>query len=201
MKCKVCGSDVKDGSKFCENCGAKIEEEIVNVAPASSETINTEENVPEDVVSSEKLERVDGEIVNDNNTTQNDYSQSSTTQDTSSYASGTQERSYSNPQPAQNESKGFAIASLVCGIVALVCCCCTPISVICGGVAVGLGIYVVTQNLPGKEMAIAGIACGGLGLASFVFNLIANLIGFSSGIGNSLKNTLDFEDILDSLDI
>lgn len=216
MKCKICGSELKDGAKFCENCGAKaeIEETVENTASVE----NTEGKI--------HLERVEGQIVseppkmenpayesaNDTNTAQSQnnggYAErvsGETFSAGSQGAGGAASHSYSenvsgsvNYSNKAPESKGFAIASLVCGILSLVCCCCTPLSVILGGVGVGLGIYVLYSNLPGREMAIAGIACGGVGLVIFLFSLIISATGAFHNITDSL-DMLDLDDIMENL--
>ena len=40
MKCKVCGNDVPNGAKFCENCGSKMPE----VAPQEQEVVTNNSN-------------------------------------------------------------------------------------------------------------------------------------------------------------
>lgn len=201
MKCNICGSEVKDGSKFCENCGAKLEienkpEEAVNAtAPA------TEENKPEERV---YPERVEGQIVSEPPKMESAYAESTSS---TSQSAGTEKATYTESASASQNvqgtvtpapSKGYAIASLVCGILSLVCCCCSPLAVVLGGVAVGLGIYVVNAGLPGKEMAIAGIVCGGIGLAIFLFSMIGSATGAFSGIKNSM-DLFDLDEIIESL--
>ncbi|MCR5301424.1 MAG: DUF4190 domain-containing protein [Lachnospiraceae bacterium] len=63
----------------------------------------------------------------------------------------------------EQESKVFAIISLVCGIVSLVCSCCGWLSIILGVAGVVLGIVSINKQENARGMAIAGIICGGLG--------------------------------------
>ena len=208
MKCRICGQDLKDNAKFCENCGAKVEIE----------------STP-----NETFERVDGEVVSEhhfrqNNEGQNEYttetgssnssysgasnqsySGSYQSQNTGSYSSSETQsttRSYANTssKPANDKDKYFAIGSLVCGILSIICCCCCIpfVNFIFGGAAVGLGIYVLTQNLPGKEMAIAGIVCGGVGLFIFLAGIIANVSGFASDLTNGFDIN-DIEEFIEDL--
>lgn len=211
MNCKICGNEVKPGSKFCENCGAKIEEET----PVTVET--QEESKVEEPVEKINVERVDAQIVSEPpkmESTENSTSYStgySQTTDNATYSQNTSQTTSNNssadraygtvnpgPAPQSTQSNGFAIASLVCGILSLVCCCCTPLSVVLGGVGVGLGIYVVYSKLPGKEMAIAGIACGGVGLFFFLISMLVSASGAFKNITDSL-DLLDLEDIIESL--
>ena len=62
---------------------------------------------------------------------------------------------------------GFGIASMVCGILALITCCiwctCIPLAV----VSIVLGILQI-QKGTAKGMAIAGIVCSSIGLILFI---------------------------------
>lgn len=210
MKCRICGAELKDNSKFCENCGAKVETE--NTGSSSQES----------------FERVDGEVVSEHHFKQNDEGQSEYTTETNtdnrdySYSGSTGQSSYSSAGQSQStgsysnagsqgtagsfsqstnsaasNNKNFAIASLACGIVSIICCCCcAPLNFILGGAAVGLGIYVLKQELPGKEMAIAGIVCGGVGLLMFLTGVIVNV----SGLTSSLTDGIDLDDITEFIE-
>ena len=70
------------------------------------------------------------------------------------------------------------------------------VAYVVGGAGLGLGIYVLKKELPGREMAIAGIVCGGIALAYTVFSIILGLIGVATP-----ASKFDFEDIIDSLDL
>ncbi|MDO4965220.1 MAG: zinc-ribbon domain-containing protein [Lachnospiraceae bacterium] len=188
MTCKVCGKELADGIKFCDNCGAKVEIENVE----TSETAETVETVE-----AAEPERVDAQIVSEGKKIENTYTESTYSQNASSDSNATYNSTATASNSNSTESKGFAIASLVCGIVSLLCCCCcAPIGFIVGGAGLGLGIYVLKKELPGKEMAIAGIVCGGIALAYTVFSIILGLIGVATP-----ASKFDFEDIIDSLDL
>lgn len=84
------------------------------------------------------------------------------------------------------EKKGFAIASLVLGIVSLVLGCCayglTTISSIVGLV---LGIIFLKKNqhlgkYDGKGMAIAGIICSAIGLLFGIGMIVYLVVMFSN---------------------
>ena len=81
-------------------------------------------------------------------------------------------------QPVQLKkapANGLAIGSLVCGIVSLVCCCCSGwFSLILGGVAILLAILSKKgQKMSG--MALGGLICGIIGAAFGVIAVIASL--------------------------
>lgn len=68
---------------------------------------------------------------------------------------------------------GIAIASLVCGILSILCCCLTCFSVVLSIAAIVLGIITLVNKYDGKGMAIAGIATGGVGILLVAIFLIA----------------------------
>ena len=77
-----------------------------------------------------------------------------------------------NPQP-QKPNNAFGIASLVCGILSLLCCCCSEY--------VGIGLGVVAIVLFGLErkltatktgLATAGLICGIIAVVISVLGLI-----------------------------
>lgn len=78
---------------------------------------------------------------------------------------------------ASQDKKGFAIASMVCGIVSIVTCCCEYIAIPLSIVAIVLGIISIKKQESGKGMAIAGIACGGAALAFIIVCLILYATG------------------------
>ena len=83
-----------------------------------------------------------------------------------------------NNTPVEEGSKGLSIAALVCGIVSITLgCCCTFVglptsiaAIICGGMA-------MSQNKPGRGMAIAGLVMGVIGIVLLVVSFILNLTG------------------------
>ena len=64
---------------------------------------------------------------------------------------------------------GFSIASLICGIISMLCCICSCANLPLCIAAIVLGIITLTKHYDGKGMAIAGIITGGLGL---IFGLV-----------------------------
>ena len=98
---------------------------------------------------------------------------------------------------AQDESKVFAIISLVCGIISLICSCCGWLSIIAAVAAGVLGFISISRHEDGKGMAIAGIICGGIGLVTAVSILIFSAI--TGGIINAADPDA-LENIIDSIE-
>lgn len=94
-----------------------------------------------------------------------------------------------NQQP--QGGKGMAIASMVLGIVAIVgACCCTFVGIICGAIAVILGIISRKQQREGDQMALAGIICGAIGAAIGIITTIINIVNMANG-NSPLQDILD----------
>ena len=88
-------------------------------------------------------------------------------------------------------SKGMSVAAMVLGIVAIVgACCCTYVGIICGIIAVVLGIISKKQHREGEQMALAGIICGAVGFVIGLVTVIINLVNIANG-NNPLQNILD----------
>ena len=76
-----------------------------------------------------------------------------------------------NVSAPEKSSKVFAIISLVCGILGLLCSCCGWIGILVAVAGVVLGIISLNKE-DARGMAIAGIVCGGIGLLIAVIVLI-----------------------------
>lgn len=114
----------------------------------------------------------------------NDGPQYTQAPETSSYG-GT-----NNYAPMKGQSNGFGIASMVCGILALITCCmwCTVIPL--GVVSIVLGILQIVKN-ESKGMAIAGIVCASVGLILFISLTIYGNYLQSTGAYNELYRMLE----------
>lgn len=83
-------------------------------------------------------------------------------------------------QPNQNGSgSGFAIASMVLGILSLVGACCYGLGVILAIIGLILGIISLKQQRPGKGMAIAGVITSGLGILCGIFWILV-IVGIAT---------------------
>lgn len=82
------------------------------------------------------------------------------------------------PGYVQNQQNGFAISSLVCGVLSLVCC-----SIFTGIPAIILGIIAINkekndpQHYGGKGLAIGGIVLGSFSILILGLYLLAVLAG------------------------
>ncbi len=87
----------------------------------------------------------------------------------------------------KKEKKGFCIASLVLGIVALIFFCLWYISIPCGILAIIFGILGIKSM--NKGMAIAGLITGSIGLVISTLIIIALfMFGFAVGISDVLDD-------------
>lgn len=176
MVCKHCGEVLADGAKFCENCGNKVEEVVEEVV---REVETVEETVNEDVFeeSYKEPERVDAEVVSD------DF---------------TAETPEAPVDDSEKGPQGYSIASLVCGILGLLCCCCGWFGLIVSIAGIVLGVISLNKNCEGRGMAIAGIVCGGIGaLVAVIAVIIAAATG---GVADALNNIGDMDQISDFID-
>lgn len=92
-------------------------------------------------------------------------------------------------QPQQPEAKdpghGFAIASLVCGIVGLVmACCCTFLGIILGVVGIVLAIVSKQKSYTNtfEKLAMAGLILSGVAVGFGIINaILGGVLGASLG--------------------
>ena len=86
------------------------------------------------------------------------------------------------------EGKGFAITSLVLGIVSLVLFCIPYLAILCAIAAIVFGV--IGLKKAGKGMAIAGLILGIVALILYVFVILGSiaLVGMSASVlEDSLK--------------
>ena len=76
---------------------------------------------------------------------------------------------------AKKPSKGYAIASLVLGIVSLVCCCSTAVSLVCSILAIIFAVLFRRDNGSFGGMATAGLVCGVVSLALGAFSFAVTI--------------------------
>ncbi len=183
MNCKKCGAIIRENSKFCENCGAPVE-----LAGPVYEEYNQAE--PETIPEPETV-------------TEEQYESASQAEPQFEGASQSAPRyEYVEPETAKTGgNQGFAIASLVCGILSLVCCCCCNLlSIVLSLVAIGLGIVTIVKGYDGKGMAIAGIACGGVGIVGKIVFLIIGASASTILDMNDFMGIDGFDDLMDIID-
>lgn len=99
----------------------------------------------------------------------------------------------------QKDKKGFSIAALVLGIVAIVLCCVWYISIPCGILAIVFGTIGLRSSKRG--MSISGIVTGIIGMIISIFIILMLVIfGFALGMTESIKDIIDDNDYSDSYD-
>ena len=103
--------------------------------------------------------------------------------DAGGYTAPNYDSTYAEPK---NDSKVFAIISLVCGILSLLCSCCGWLGILIAVAGVVLGIISIKKEEDAKGMAIAGIICGGIGLLIAII-VIVSLGALSSADPESIK--------------
>ncbi len=191
MICSSCGHEIMDGSKFCINCGAKLEEAVnvpegfveevaEEVTEASAEAADTSASVDETLnTAQEAYEQAASDL---SDTADQAANESLGKEDSSSsfYESNETYTEYSEEEEGGGNI-GFAIASLVCGCLSILCCVGGCVSWIFSIVAIVMGAITIAKKYDGRGFAIAGIATGGVGI---VISIIMVVVMFSEGLLN-----------------
>lgn len=110
--------------------------------------------------------------------------------------SGTVESTPGYEAPSNEGSKVFAIISLVCGILSVICCCTGWVGIVLSVAAIVLGILSFNKQEDARGMAIAGIVCGAVGV---VLALVIVIMGaaFSAADASDIEQYV--EQFTDSL--
>ena len=188
--CTECGTENSGNSKFCSNCGNKLEV----AAPVAPETDAIAVETPvmdalaaeakaEEPVFTEEATPYSAEVPFEQPAPAAEEIQINYSQDDGAFSSNAYEAQpqYYTAEPVVTEkkgNKGFAIASLICGIISVICCCLGCFSLVLAIAAVALGIVTLACKYDGKGMAIAGIVLGGVGVVMFIITIF---IGSSDG--------------------
>ena len=161
MICKLCGTDNKDGSKFCKNCGQQLEAE-----PAASQTYDSQPEQSSTYQSEQSTSSGDspqmGQEQDAAGKSQSEPLQYGPVQ----YNSEEHSASYKN-----GKDSGDSVACLICGILSIVLSC-------CGIVGLGLGvmsiIFFVQEKKKGgvSAMTTVGLVCGIIGLVIGVLRFV-----------------------------
>lgn len=93
-----------------------------------------------------------------------------------------------NNNPVKDK-KGFSIAALLLGIMAILLSCLCFISVPCGIVAIILGVLGIKSSKRG--MSIAGITTGGIGIVISIILLIVFIFGFFGFVKDIIRYGID----------
>ncbi len=179
--CTKCGNANDAAAKFCSSCGAKLEQPAQQqgsnlkaggifsgegAAPSYERITDAEEEKP----SSPYQEEIQIDYGSD---TQGNGPGKTYTDN--SYYSSSSSSYYSSGQDEEKQGGGyigFAIASLICGIISLICCCLGLFSSMLAIAAIVLGVITLCFKYDGKGMAIAGIAIGGTSLVLIILVFI-----------------------------
>lgn len=201
--CTQCGGENNGNAKFCANCGAKLEQPVTDAEDTASTNVyaegifsgdnttspyekvtDTEEIKPEGMPAQEEIQINYGYSQNNDTFNSNPvYSQVSQTQ----YYSG------EDTAKAGGGNIGVSIASLVCGILALLCCCLTYLSIILSIAAIALGIISIVKKYDGVGMAIAGIVVGGVAIIICILMVVIAASGnYSTDKLEDLLNELNY---------
>ncbi len=170
--CPECGKENLDTFKFCNNCGAKLHQQNSSFVQSTEEEPQLTYEKPEaEIVSEGKVPLTQQEInINYGSEEEGSYSSNTFTTPKPEYYSN----QTSTGKSGANGNIGFSIASMVCGILSLTCCCLTFFSLILAIVAIVFGVISLNSKYDGRGMAIAGIITGGIGIVVWLFVIILN---------------------------
>lgn len=206
--CTECGAENNGNFKFCSSCGSKLEvaepvtETTVDESPlvetpimdalaaeaAASETVYSGETTPY----SSEVPYGSTTEASAYGTSASDEIQINYSQDNGSFSGNTydsQPQYYTAEPVAEKKGMiGFAIASLICGILSVICCCLGCFSLVLAIAAVALGIVTIACKYDGKGMAITGIILGGVGIILFIATII---IGSSDGYTEMMEELMN----------
>lgn len=164
--CTNCGAEVTEWFRFCSNCGAKFEEQ------KNEETPNEETETKE--IATEEMERIEAETEKADFTEAFEAEELDIKYEEDPYVG--EVIHYEAPSSGTGKTPGgnigFSVASMVCGIVSLLCCCVWFFSVILAVVAIVLGIISLKNGYEGKGMAIAGLVTGGITIFAIIILLL-----------------------------
>lgn len=162
----------------CKNCGAPISEGEKFCMNCGSPVAT--------------VERVEAETVETKDDFDSLYDEDYNTQSTSGYVNDVTEK--------KSSGKGLAIASMIFGILAFLCCCINLVGLLFGAIAIVLGIISIKSSGEGKGMAITGIVLGSLGALSGLVSIIFGMAMITSVIPG-LENMDELEDIINQFSL
>lgn len=98
-------------------------------------------------------------------------------------------------QPMKSASLALPIASMVLGILSVICCCALYLAIPCSIVGLVLGIISLVTNKAGRPFAIAGVVLSGVGIFLVIFLFFFMVIGGIS-YGSIFSNFTNFNSYL-----
>ncbi len=93
---------------------------------------------------------------------------------------------------APQAGKGFAIASMICGIASIVFCCLSYFGLILGIAGIVLGIVSKKKTTEGCDMALVGIITGAIGAVFALSMIIIVAATYAVFGGMTLEHFTDF---------
>ena len=214
--CTQCGGENSGSAKFCSNCGAKLEQPVTAAEDTTSANVyaegifsgdntvspyekitDAEEIKPEGTPAQEEIQINYGYSQNNDpyGYSQNNDTYNNTYNNNPVYSSTSQTQYYTGEDTVKTGGGniGVSIASLICGILALLCCCATYFCVILSIAAIALGLVTIVKKYDGMGMAIAGIAVGGVAIVMCIL-MVVIVAGsnISADILDDLINELNY---------
>lgn len=174
--CTQCGGENNGSAKFCSNCGAKLEQPVTAAEDNTTSTNVYAEGIfsgdntvspYEKITDAEEIKPEETPAAQEEIQINYGYTQNNDTFNSNPVYSSTSQTQYYTGESTTKTSGGnigVSIASMVCGILALLCCCATYFSIILSIAAIVLGIIAIVKKYDGMGMAIAGIAVGGVAI-------------------------------------
>ena len=104
------------------------------------------------------------------------------------------------PGGMQKRSNGFAIASLICAILSIPCCCCGYFGILLGAAGIVCAIFDRVKHGRFSSMALAGLIVGIVGVCLGIGMLILSLVAESLLIQMIEDGTIPKEMIQDLVD-
>jgi len=170
MFCNKCGTENEEGAKFCRVCGNSLK---VDDLTAQTETAQPE------VVTPSQTEPDNEPGANQTGSYQDvTSSQTGSYQDVPPNKNGSYQ-AYDNYQQ-KKQANSYCIASMVLGIVSIVCCCSAYIGIVAGVLAI---VFAMKEKNNGNEdnYSKAGLICGIVGCSLSVVTCILSIMNaFSS---------------------
>jgi len=183
-KCTSCGSELKPGARFCENCGATVPQAPVNPAPQPQMAYQNPsygaQQAPQQAPQPAPEQTGNVPPVDQNMGAQQTYNYTPVAPIV--------------PIQQQKTTNGMAIAALIMGIlsiVSLLCCCYFAIfgqiiGLITGVLGIIFGV-VSKKNNGGKVpgMGVAGIVMGAIGALLNIVLLLIYIVAVGAASGSS----------------
>lgn len=187
INCTQCGYENDETSKFCRSCGAKLDPYVQQTEEQSAQekgAFSGAEVKTAEPISPEEMKNDYGTGSFQNNSMDSGYHDY--------YGEQAPQYYYSEEQSKTGGGNiGYAIASLICGILSMICCCLPLFGGVLAVAAIVLGCITLCSKFDGKGMAIAGIITGGIGVLLLIVVLIFNAMN-NSGALEDLLNELSY---------